>query len=86
MAVSQNALEDIFLRFGNQSAEYLPNERLIDISFPIANHPSKIKSLCLTKTPEISGILQGIKGQYLILNSGVINIRKYTGYEVSFNS
>ena len=24
----------------------------------------------------------GIKGQYLIFDSGVINIRKYTGYEV----
>lgn len=28
------------------------------------------------------GRLLGIKGQYLILDSGVINIRKYGGYNV----
>ncbi|MFE1970930.1 DUF2797 domain-containing protein, partial [Acinetobacter baumannii] len=27
-------------------------------------------------------VLQGIKGQYLIFDIGVINIRKYTGYEL----
>ena len=26
--------------------------------------------------------LLGIKGQYLLLDSGVINIRKFTGYQV----
>mgnify|MGYP003704602755 CR=1 FL=1 len=42
----------------------------------------KIKSLNLDKTPKIRGVLQGIKGQYLIFDIGVINIRKYTGYEL----
>jgi hypothetical protein len=32
----------------------------------------------------VSGVLQGVKGQYLILDTGVINIRKYTGYQVRF--
>ena len=36
----------------------------------------------LQKTPEIRGTLLGIKGQYLIFDIGVINIRKYTGYHV----
>ncbi|MDF4956873.1 DUF2797 domain-containing protein, partial [Vibrio parahaemolyticus] len=26
--------------------------------------------------------LQGIKGQYLIFDTGVINVRKFTSYEV----
>jgi len=34
------------------------------------------------KQPDLSGVLLGIKGQYLILDSGVLNIRKHTGYEV----
>ena len=42
-------------------------------------HP---KSHNLDKTPIIRGKLQGIKGQYLIMDTGVINIRKYTGYEI----
>jgi hypothetical protein len=30
----------------------------------------------------VQGILHGIKGQYLLLDTGVINIRKYSGYEI----
>jgi len=56
------------------------------ISFPVQVYPSKVKSLNLDKTPHVSGTLEGIKGQYLILDSGVINVRKYTGYELEFNA
>ncbi|MDD1613680.1 MAG: DUF2797 domain-containing protein, partial [Methylococcaceae bacterium] len=27
----------------------------------------------------------GVKGQYLLLDTGVINIRKFSGYEVEFS-
>ena len=37
----------------------------------------------LDKEPLAEGCLEAIKGQYLILDSGVINIRKYGGYLVS---
>ena len=42
-----------------------------------------IKALNFDKTPAVEGILQGIKGQYLILDSGVLNIRKFAGYRVA---
>ncbi len=45
-------------------------------------HPTKISSHNFDKNPEVTGILQGIKGQYLILDTGVINIRKFTSYEI----
>jgi hypothetical protein len=45
-------------------------------------YPEKVKSFNLDKQAEVSGLLQGIKGQYLILDTGVINIRKFSGYEV----
>lgn len=48
--------------------------------YPVLQYPEKIQALSFDKTPEISGILQGIKGQYLILNTGVLNIRKFGGY------
>ena len=38
------------------------------------------------KNPEVSGVLQGIKGQYLILDTGVINIRKFGSYEVEVSA
>ena len=44
----------------------------------------RLVELNFDKQPEVSGILQGIKGQYLLLDNGVINIRKFTGYEVEF--
>ncbi|WP_096297851.1 DUF2797 domain-containing protein [Halomonas sp. hl-4] len=50
--------------------------------YPVATFPSKIVSHNFDKQPEVSGILQGIKGQYLMLDTGVINLRKFTGYEV----
>ena len=37
------------------------------------------------KLDKVEGILQGIKGQYLILDTGVINIRRHGGYEVTFS-
>lgn len=60
----------------------LPDAEVIDIDYPILQHPTKVKSFNFDKTPEVSGVLQGIKGQYLIFDTGVINIRKFSGYEV----
>ena len=40
-------------------------------------------SRTLGLTPVVEGILRGIKGQYLILDTGVINLRKYTAYQVA---
>ncbi|OYW64651.1 MAG: hypothetical protein B7Z24_08500, partial [Pseudomonadales bacterium 32-42-5] len=51
-----------------------------------AANPEKVKSHNLDKTPVIRGTLQGIKGQYLILDTGVINIRKYSGYELKIRA
>jgi len=67
-------------KFGN--IEFLTSEPLQDFIYPVLEYPQKITSLIFDKTPEISGILQGIKGQYLIFDHGVINIRNHTGYEV----
>ena len=45
-----------------------------------------MKSFNLDKTPEVGGTLQGIKGQYLIFDTGVINVRKYGGYHLTLIS
>lgn len=60
-----------------------PDESIIELHYPALEFPSKIKSQSLDKTPEIEGILQGIKGQYLLMDGGrVLNIRKHSGYEI----
>jgi hypothetical protein len=51
--------------------------------YPVLEYPLKVVSFNQEKSPSISGVLNGIKGQYRMLdNSRVINIRKYQGYEV----
>jgi hypothetical protein len=79
-------LAEITQRFGQPSIELLSDESAVDIHFPVDNYPLKVKSFNLDKNPEISGVLHGIKGQYLLLDTGVINIRKYTGYELVFSA
>ena len=62
------------------------DEPVVEIEYPVLIHPEKVTSLNFDKTPEVSGTLNGIKGQYLILDTGVINIRKFAGYRVTLNA
>lgn len=67
-------------KFGD--IEFLTSEDVREFNYPVLEYPEKISTLDFDKTPVISGTLQGIKGQYLIFEHGVINMRKYTGYEL----
>ncbi len=86
LSVCKIELDEIIQRFGVQAVEVLSGEPVVDIQFPVDSYPLKVKSFNLDKNPEISGVLHGIKGQYLLLDTGVINIRKYTGYELEFSA
>lgn len=59
------------------------NQSAIEIRYPVQAYPRQVTSLNLDKTAVVSGKLLGIKGQYLIFDNGVINIRKFGGYEVT---
>ena len=76
------------LRQSDQAADIalLTEETVVTINYPVDHYPIKVKSFNMDKDPEVAGVLQGIKGQYLLLDTGVINIRKYTGYEIDFNA
>ncbi len=78
--------EKVFATLG----EELPGERLTEedftFNYPVLAYPTKLTSLNLDKNPEVTGELQGIKGQYLILSTGVINMRKYGGYELEWET
>lgn len=60
----------------------LLNEPMVRLEYPVLEYPTKLTSLSFDTQPEISGKLLGIKGQYLILSTGVLNIRKFSGYEL----
>ena len=81
------ACADALLRareeFGLQSITELQGAQETRISYPVLEFPLKVKSFNLDKTPTVEGTLMGIKGQYLILDTGVINMRKYGGYHLA---
>ncbi|MBC9250120.1 hypothetical protein A9179_07525 [Pseudomonas alcaligenes] len=70
-------------RFGLQAIQAVTDAEVVDIRYPVEAYPTKVASHDLEKTPVVEGILRGIKGQYLILDTGVINLRKYTAYQVA---
>ncbi len=62
---------------------YIENNSETQLAFPVLQYPKKVKSLNLDKTPIYSGVLKGIKGQYLIFeDSTVFNVRGSEGYVV----
>ncbi|PKM05545.1 MAG: DUF2797 domain-containing protein [Gammaproteobacteria bacterium HGW-Gammaproteobacteria-6] len=70
-------------RFGLQAIQLLAGAEPLDITYPVLEYAAKPQSANLEKDPVLEGTLLGIKGQYLLLDTGVINIRKYTAYTLS---
>lgn len=83
-ALCGKELDDIKRRFGEAAVQFLPDAESIDISYPVQRYPDKVKSFNFDKQSEVGGVLEGIKGQYLLFDKGVINIRKFSGYQVDF--
>ena len=79
-------LQSLQARFGLQAVQPLPAAEVVEIRYPVTVYPTKIVSLDLEKTPVVEGTLMGIKGQYLMLDTGVINVRKFTAYRVAASS
>lgn len=73
----------------NLPKEVLPylkgtDEPIYNLSYPIDRYPSKVKSLNIVTKQEYEGILQGIKGQYLIFDDDtVFNVRNNEGIVVT---
>jgi len=75
-------ISELQAQFGDQNIQYLSDEAMVEIRYPVDRYPEKVRSHNLDKTPLVEGVLTGIKGQYLMLDSGVLNIRKYSGYKL----
>lgn len=76
-------LRELQQRFGIQAIQLLGDQQPLEIRYPIEAYPAKISSFNLDKNPIAEGTLLGIKGQYLLFDTGVINIRKYTAYQLA---
>jgi len=83
---SKAELQKLEKASGSDAFEFLDNESQLAIEFPVMHYPEKVKAHNFDKTAEVTGVLNGIKGQYLILDSGVLNIRKFGGYLLEFEA
>ena len=80
----ENKIHEICMKNGEYAIEKL-NEDIQGIQFPVTEFPTKISSHNFDNDPVVRGVLLGIKGQYLIFDTGVINLRKFTSYEISLS-
>ncbi|MCF6131801.1 DUF2797 domain-containing protein [Flavobacterium wongokense] len=65
---------------------YPEKEDIHELVYPVLQYPTKVNSLNLDKTPNFTGKLTGIKGQYLIFEDGtVFNVRTFEGYVVKID-
>lgn len=78
-----SGITELQQRFGLQAIQPLSAAEVLEIRYPIEAYPAKITSFNLDKQPLAEGTLLGIKGQYLMFDTGVINIRKYTAYQLA---
>lgn len=85
LSLAQQDLQPIFEKYTDAINE-VKDGRVWSLDYPVVQYPVKVSSMSFDKTPVVEGVLQGIKGQYLILNTGVVNIRKFGGYRVAFSS
>ena len=91
----QNEAEPIdWVSERNKAIDHLPKElkpyvlleniEPLAIEFPVNRHPDKVKSLNLIKEQDYTGMLKGIKGQYLIFEDDtVFNVRSNEGLVVN---
>jgi hypothetical protein len=89
----KNDIEDeSLMEWRDQIKEFIPeeakeyfieNNTTTSLNFPVKKYPEKPKSLNLIKTPNYTGKLVGIKGQYLIFDDEtVFNVRSNEGLVV----
>ncbi len=94
MLTNTNLGEDL-ITWRNQLKEYIPEEAApyfisnnskTTLEFPVLQYPEKVKSLNLSKVPEFTDVLKGVKGQYLIFeNNTVFNVRSNEGCYVKLS-
>jgi Protein of unknown function (DUF2797) len=80
LQTAKESLAELFAQ--HQDIECL-HEKSLTLTYPILEHPLKLSAITFDKEPEVTGRLLGIKGQYFLLDTGVINIRKHSGYAIT---
>lgn len=83
---AKTQLQTVVTQFPSTDIQWLNNSQELTLKYPVEKYPVKINNFSFDKNPMVTGLLQGIKGQYLLLDNGVINIRKFAGYHIELKS
>lgn len=60
-----------------------PEQRLrMTFQYPMNVSLEKVKRLTFRRASRLQGVLLGVKGQYWVLDQGVLNVRRHSGYGV----
>ena len=78
-------LNELKEHFGFFAISVLNGIASVGINYPVVKYPEKVTSFNFDKYPVVEGTLLGIKGQYLIFDTGVINLRRFSGYDVKLS-
>ncbi|GAB5498810.1 MAG: DUF2797 domain-containing protein [Pseudohongiellaceae bacterium] len=81
----QEEIAELEQRFGFFAISIINGIDPVSITYPVQEFPEKIVSHNFDKDPVVTGTLLGIKGQYLIFDTGVINLRRFSGYNVNLS-
>ncbi|MEE9254252.1 MAG: DUF2797 domain-containing protein [Pseudomonadales bacterium] len=84
--LSADAIDAVQARFGERVIRLLDDEPVTHIVYPIERYPRDLRAFNLEKEPLVEGVLLGIKGQYLLLDTGVLNVRRITSFHVELSA
>jgi len=85
-AQCDETLSDLTDEYDQVDPEMIADAECRVFRYPVLEYPAKVTAINLDKNPRAEGTLLGIKGQYLILDTGVLNVRKYGGYEIALSA
>jgi len=62
--------------------QWLQNQTPASLHYPVTRYGKRILRLRMDDTPVVRGTLLGVKGQFLLFDHGVFNVRQHTSYHV----
>ena len=72
--------------YPNEIATLAGDDQVRTFAYPVLQYPKKVTAHNFDKTETVKGTLLGIKGQYVLLDTGVLNLRKFSGYELNLKA
>ena len=61
---------------------WLDDEAVVALQYPVLRYPRRLARLKLEDEGTVRGRLLGVKGQYLLFDHGVLNVRRHRSYHV----